>query len=328
VSRRALAAAGAGGALLISATMAVVIFVLPGPTHTGPVVLGIAEGERFASIADQLARLGVVRSALGLRVLARVTGRDRDVAWGDYLLEPPLSPWAVLERLARPPDPLGQVTIPEGLTVDETVDLLVAHGHGTRDAFEVVLRDPAFLTRAALPATGAEGYLFPDTYVFPSTLTPERIVQLMLARFRTQLDGALLARGRARGLSPHQLVTLASLVEEETTLAAEQRLVSAVFHNRLRLGMRLQSDPTVLYGRPPGDRRITRADLQRPTPYNTYVIDGLPPGPIANPGRGALEAAADPADTDALYFVARGDGSHEFTATLPAHNAAVARYRR
>lgn len=130
----------------------------------------------------------------------------------------------------------------------------------------------------------------------------------------------------ALGLTEHQAVTLASLVEEETARPEERRLVAAVFLNRLRRGMPLQSDPTVLYGREGSDRTITRADLHRPTPYNTYTIPGLPPAPISNPGRAALEAAVDPAPVDYLYFVARGDGSHEFTSSLAAHNAAVARF--
>jgi len=270
----------------------------------------------------------VVRSALVLRLWARLTGRDREVAWGDYVFQPPITPLAVIDRLARPPDPIGRITIPEGLTVDETLALLTAHGRGPRDAYDRLLRDPSFLAREDLPLPGAEGYLFPDTYVVPSTMSPERTLHELISSFHRHFTPDLIARGRARGLTPHQVVTLASLIEEEATLADEQRLVSAVFHNRLRLGMRLQSDPTVLYGRPTDDRTISRRDLETPTPYNTYVIPGLPPSPIANPGEGALEAAVDPASSDALYFVARGDGSHEFSSTLAAHNAAVRRFQR
>ncbi len=137
----------------------------------------------------------------------------------------------------------------------------------------------------------------------------------------------LTAKAARLGLSVQQAVTLASLVEEEAARADERRLVAAVFINRLRRDMPLQSDPTVLYGREGGDRSLTRADIRRPTPYNTYTIPGLPPTPIANPGRAALEAAVDPAPVDYLYFVARGDGSHQFSGTLAEHNAAVARYR-
>ncbi|HWP65123.1 MAG TPA: endolytic transglycosylase MltG [Candidatus Limnocylindria bacterium] len=328
IGRARVAAVAAGLAATALVAGGLWVFVLPGPSSVGPVVLAVREGQRFGAVADELAELRVVRSAAALTLWARLAGRDRQVAWGDYLLQPPLTPRTVLDRLARPPDPIGLVTIPEGLTTEEVITVLVDRGRGSRSDFEAVLRDPEFLAREGLPADGAEGYLFPDTYVFPSTMTPERIVREMLARFRSRVGSELLARGAARGLTPHQVVTLASLIEEETRLPEERRLVSAVFHNRLRLGMRLQSDPTVLYGRPSGERRITRADLARATAHNTYAIAGLPPTPISNPGLGALEAAVDPAESDALYFVARGDGSHEFTATLAAHNAAVARYQR
>jgi UPF0755 protein len=150
----------------------------------------------------------------------------------------------------------------------------------------------------------------------------------MLERFREVFTPDLTASAARLGLSVHEAVTLASLVEEETSLADERRLVAAVFVNRLRRGMPLQSDPTVLYERMGPDRTITRADLRRPAPHNTYTIPGLPPTPIANPGRAALEAAVDPAPVAHLYFVARGDGSHEFTTTLAEHNAAVARHLR
>jgi UPF0755 protein len=159
-------------------------------------------------------------------------------------------------------------------------------------------------------------------------MSQEHILQAMIHRFH-EVSGASFARRAATlGLTEHEAVTLASLVEEETAVPDERRLVAAVFVNRLRRGMPLQSDPTVLYGRESDDRTITRADLRRHTAWNTYTMRGLPPSPIANPGRAALEAAVDPAPVDYLYFVARGDGTHQFSATLEAHNAAVARYIR
>lgn len=321
-------AAVAVAAGLVGAAAAAWLVLLPGPSSVGPVLLGVAEGERFENIARSLERLGVIRSANAFRLWARIRGRDRDVSWGDYVLQPPMSAIEVLDRLALPPDPVGRITIPEGLTLVETAMLLEANGHGSAARFEAILQDPAFLASSGLSATGAEGYLFPDTYVFPTTLTPETILGSMVERSKRELERVMAGRERVLGLGPQELVTLASLIEEEAALPEERREVSAVFHNRLRIGMRLQSDPTVIYGRRDGDRTITRADLQRPTPHNTYVIAGLPPTPIANPGRGSLEAAADPAPGDALYFVARGDGSHVFSRSLAEHNAAVDRYQR
>src|SRR5439155_1293657 len=188
------------------------------------------------------------------------------------------------------------------------------------ESFLCLLEDPTFLASEDLPPAGAEGYLFPDTYQFPLATPQERILRTMVHRFREIFGPSLARRAGAQGLTEEQAVTLASLVEEETARPEERRLVAAVFLNRLHRGMPLQSDPTVLYGRADASRTITRADLARPTPYNTYTISGLPPTPIANPGKDALEAALDPAPVDYLYFVARGDGGNEGTRRLSAHD--------
>ena len=299
----------------------------PGPPRPGPVVIQVEEGERFAEIARDLNRQGVLRHALPLIVFARVTGRDRSVHWGEYMITTPLSALNLLDRITRRPDPLHQVTVPEGLPVRQVVRLLSEAGFGSEESFYCVLNDPAFLDSEGLPPTGAEGYLFPNTYDFPLATPQERILRTMVKQFREAFGPELAMRAAALGFTEQEAVTLASLVEEEARKPEERRLVAAVFVNRLRRGMPLQSDPTVLYGREDeDDRRITRKDLRRRTPFNTYTIPGLPPTPIVNPGRASLEAAVDPAPVDYLYFVARGDGSHEFTSTLAAHNAAVARH--
>ena len=321
-----------GLALGLAALIAVVALAWtlrqPGPPHPAPVTVTVAEGQRVAEVARELNRQGVLRHPLPLALWARVTGRDRTVHWGEYLITTPLSPLELLARLAGPPDPLHAVTIPEGLTVHEVVGLLAAAGFGSDESFLCLLEDPLFLSAEDLPPRGAEGYLFPDTYAFPLATPQERILRTMVRRFREMAGPTLAAHAGALGLTEQQAVTLASLIEEETGRPEERRLVAAVFLNRLRRGMPLQSDPTVLYGRPGSGRSLARADLHRPTPYNTYTISGLPPTPIANPGRAALEAAVDPAPVDYLYFVARGDGTHQFSRTLAEHNAAVARYLR
>ncbi|MFN8544183.1 MAG: endolytic transglycosylase MltG [Candidatus Binatia bacterium] len=304
------------------------ILTQAGPPLDAPVTITVTEGRRFADVARELADTGLLRHPLPLVAWARLTGHDRGVHWGEYLITTPLSPLELLARLSGPPDPLHMVTIPEGLTVREIVALLAQAGFGTEESFQCLLDDPSFLASEELPAEGAEGYLFPDTYAFPLATPQDRILRAMLRRFREVFAPDLALRAHRIGLGEHRAVTLASLVEEEAKRPEERRLVAAVFLNRLHRGMPLQSDPTVLYGRDGGGRAITRADLHRPTPYNTYVIPGLPPTPIACPGRAALEAAVDPAPVDYLYFVARGDGSHEFSTTLAQHNAAVARYQR
>jgi peptidoglycan lytic transglycosylase G len=324
---RALAAA----VVLVLAGVGVLIAVAlrqPGPPRSTPVVVTVEEGDRFADVASDLQRQGVLRHPLPLVVWARLTGQDRAVHWGEYLITTPLSPLELLARLAGPPDPLHPLTVPEGFTVRDVVHLLAAAGFGSEESFFCLLDDPAFLASEELPPEGAEGYLFPDTYAFPLATPQDRILRTMVRHFRDVFTPPLVLRAAALGLGEREAVTLASLVEEETGRPEERRLVAAVFLNRIRRGMPLQSDPTVLYGRTDGTRTLTRADLARPTPYNTYTIPGLPPAPIANPGRASLEAAVDPAPVDYLYFVSRGDGTHEFSTTLAAHNAAVKRFRR
>jgi UPF0755 protein len=326
--RLALVAGAAAAAALAGAGSIYVALHRPGPPLAGPVTVSITEGTRFADIAAQLAREGVLRTPRLLTVWARLTGKDRVVHWGEYLITTPLSPLEILARVTGPPDPLHTITIPEGRTVRDVVVALAAAGFGSEESFTCLLDDPAFLAAEDLPPEGAEGYLFPDTYAFPLATPQERILRTMIRRFREVFRPELQLRALRLGLTVEQAVVLASLIEAETARPEERPLVAAVFLNRLRRGMPLQSDPTVLYGRPRSDRTITTADLRRPTPYNTYTIEGLPPTPIANPGRAALEAAVDPAPVDYLYFVARGDGTHAFSATLAAHNAAVARYQR
>jgi UPF0755 protein len=316
-----LVAGGAGG-------LAYVELHRPGPPVTGPMVVSVVEGKRFADVARELHARGVLRHPELLIAWARFTGEDRQVRAGDFLVTTPLSPLGLLARVTSRPDPLHEVTIPEGLTVREVVGVFAAAGFGAEESFFCLLDDPAFLAAEDLPAEGAEGYLFPDTYDFPLATPPDRILRAMLKRFRDVVTPEFATKAAHLGLSVHEAVTLASLVEEEAAHADERRLVAAVFVNRLRRGMPLQSDPTVLYGREGSDRTLSHADLHRPTPYNTYTIPGLPPTPIANPGRAALEAAVDPAPVDYLYFVARGDRSHQFSTTLAEHNAAVAHYRR
>jgi len=290
-------------------------------------VVVIPSGENFRAVAARLHGAGVVRYPQLLGVWARYRGLDRSVRSGEYRFRGALSPVQVLERLQEPGEFARLVTIPEGLTAVQVAALLEEQGYGGRDVFRCAMEDVRLLQEFGLPASGIEGYLFPDTYAFEWTTGPPDIIRAMLSRFR-QESAALAARRDAAGLSEGEMVTLASVIEEETGQADERRLISGVFHNRLRLGMPLQSDPTVIYGRGDGRGPITRAELADPSPYNTYVHRGLPPGPIANPGRAALQAAIDPVATSALFFVSRNDGSHEFSETLEAHNRAVRQYQK
>lgn len=299
----------------------------PAPVAAPGAVVFVHPGEPFRSVAARLHAAGVLRHPMLLTAWARYQGVDRSVRSGEYHFTEPVAPVALIEMLQARCDHAQSVTIPEGLTAEQIAALLEERGFGGRDVFRCAMEDQNLLLEFGLPVSGVEGYLFPDTYAFAPTAEPGDMIRAMLARFR-QESAALAASRTARGLNEAEMVTLASVIEKETGQAQERRLIAGVFHNRLRLGMPLQSDPTVLYGRGEGRGPITKSDLADPDLYNTYVHRGLPPGPIANPGRAALQAAVDPLATRALYFVSRNDGSHEFSDTLEAHNRAVRQYQR
>ncbi len=291
------------------------------------VVVTISPGAPFRAIAAKLHRAGVLHHPLLLTLWARYRGDDRAVRSGEYRIEEPVSPLRLLEILQSPSRALRWVTIPEGFTANQVAAALEEAGFDGKDVFQCLMEDPAVAAEFDLPATGVEGYLFPDTYAFDWATPPLEIVRALLERFR-QESAALRERRIASGLTEAEMVTLASVIEKETGSPEERALISGVFHNRLRIGMRLQSDPTVLYGRGQASGPITREDLANPSPYNTYVHSGLPPGPIANPGLASLQAAIAPRETKALYFVSRNDGSHEFSNSLAEHNRAVQRFQR
>jgi UPF0755 protein len=292
----------------------------------GGAMVFVARGEPFRITSARLQAAGVLRHAWPLRVWARWKGLDRLVRSGEYRFDHPLAPMDVLPILRSPTAALHPVTIPEGSTLNQVASLFAAAGFAGPDQFLCLARDPDFLAALDLPASGLEGYLFPDTYAFAWSTPPEQILTAMVHRFHERTAG-LDARRRAAQMNEHDMVILASVIEKEAGATHEQALVSGVFHNRLRLGMPLQSDPTAVYGR---DVRgaPTAADLTVESPYNTYLHSGLPRGPICNPGLTALTAAVAPEPVPYLYFVSRKDGTHVFSRTLEEHNRAVARYRR
>jgi UPF0755 protein len=303
----------------------------PAPLPPGGALVSVAPGETFRVTAERLQAAGVVRHGWIVRLWARWQGADRFVRGGDYRFDHPLSPMEILTVLRSPTAALHRVTIPEGSTVSQVAGLLAAAGYGGADVFLCVARAPDFLAGLDLPASGMEGYLFPDTYAFAWSTPPEQILTAMTQRFREQ-TASLQAQRQASGMSEAAMVILGSIIEKEAAAVTERALISAVFHNRLRLGMPLQSDPTTVYdhdGRDaPTHGAPTRADLAVDSPYNTYLHGGLPPGPICNPGRAAMAAAVAPADVPFLYFVARNDGTHAFSRTLEEHNRAVVRFQR
>jgi UPF0755 protein len=232
----------------------------------------------------------------------------------------------VVGTLARGAIYTQPVTFREGLTIGEMADVYAARGLGTRDQFVAAAADASQIHDLDPAATDLEGYLFPDTYLVPRQTPAPALVAQMVRGFRSALSPELIAKAGADGLTVRQVVTLAALVEKETAQDGERPLVAAVYRNRHRIGMGMQADPTVIYALQQAGRwdgNLSREDLAFDSPYNTYRYGGLPPGPIAAPGRRALEAVVSPADVDYLYFVSRNDGTHVFATTLPEHNRNV-----
>ncbi len=320
-----LAAAGLGAAWLERAT------TTPYDGHPGEVrLVTIAPGTSVRAIGRQLKAAGVVRDARLFRWALWRSGLGRHLQAGEYRFDRPLSAREVVGKLARGEVALWPVTFPEGLSLAEMALRFEQAGLGPRAEFLAAAATGALVADLDPEAPDLEGYLFPDTYALPRGTSAARLAAVMVARFREAFGPELRRAAQARGLTVREVVTLASLIEKETARPEERALVSAVYHNRLRAGMRLQCDPTVIYalardGRYTGN--LTRSDLEVDSPYNTYRYAGLPPGPIAAPGRAALEAAVHPAAVDYLYFVSRNDGSHVFASTLAEHAANVRRYQ-
>lgn len=300
---------------------------------------GYTAGEQFveipagsgpAAMARRLADAGVVRDPSVFRVAVWLRGAGRRLQAGEYRFDQPMTPAEVVDKIARGDVYVRSITFREGLTIRQMAELFESKGFGPAVDFVAAARN-ASLVRALDPdARDLEGYLFPDTYALPRRATAEQLIGRMVAAFANALTPDLRARAAARGLSVREFVTLSSIVEKETGRADERGMVAAVYSNRLKIGMGLQCDPTVIYaleraGRYTGN--LTREDLKFESPYNTYRYAGLPPGPIASPGRASLEATANPADVPYLYFVSRNDGSHAFASTLDEHNRNVFEYQ-
>ena len=308
--------------------------VLHEPVLVDPeVTVEVRPGASLKDLAASLETRGVVRSGLVLAALARWRGVDTQIRHGRHVFDGALTPDMVLDELASSPKPTIRITIPEGLRFDEIAELLEEQGVASAKDYHQAVCAPEFLARAgaAPEANCAEGYLFPDTYDLTPGMTAAAIADMQLRRFRQQLDERLDGAGVEGVPDRNRLITLASIIEKETARGEERTLVASVMHNRIRRGMKLQTDPTVIYGiihaGQPWDGNITRRHLTDPTPYNTYTIPSLPPGPICNPGVAAVVAAIEPEESDYLYFVARGDGSHEFTRSYAEHQRAVRRYQ-
>ncbi|WP_429884623.1 endolytic transglycosylase MltG [Geoalkalibacter halelectricus] len=291
-----------------------------------PSLVTIAPGTGFIRIASDLEERRIIRRSSYFVALARYKEVQGRVHAGDYRFEHPARPAEVLRRLVEGDVVRYAFTVPEGLTLWDIGTRLEREGFGRAEVFLGLARDVELLSRLGIEGPSLEGYLFPETYLLERGDAERRLINAMVREFRRRALPEWRQAAADLGLDLHQWVTLASIVQAEAGSDAEMPVIAAVFHNRLRLGMRLQADPTVIYGVEDYQGRITRRHLRDPHAYNTYVIAGLPPGPIANPGAAALKATAFPSADDYLYFVSRGDGSHVFSRTLEEHNRAVRRY--
>jgi len=315
------------GLLLLLGWCLVCSFIPPG---RGSVVRDVSfpAGSGIKKLAAELKREGVIRSTWQFIILARLRGVAHRLKAGDYRFTDAMTPGDILRKLATGDVDFRRFTLPEGYSVYQAAEMLEQKGYFKRDEFLAACRDTALLERLGIRAASVEGYLFPATYNLARNSTAEQLVAQMVGRFRQVYADVTAGGDELGGLSPNRIVTLASIIEKEAVSAGDKPLISSVFFNRLRLGMPLQSDPTAVYGVRAFAGKVTRADICRRSPYNTYLVRGLPPGPIGNPGTDALRAALHPAHSSYLYFVARQDGTHCFSHTLEEHNRAVVRYLR
>lgn len=295
------------------------------------VIVEVQKGQGPREIIRALESAGVVREAENFLWLGRITRQWKSIKAGEYGLNLGMTPIEIFATITSGISIHHPVTVREGENMYEIAASVASKNLVARERFLELCRDRQFIQSLQLGESGLislEGYLYPDTYFFNRTMSPEEIIRVMVRHFLANWTVTEETRARALNLRRHEVMTLASIIEKETGAADERPLISSVFHNRLRKRMRLQSDPTTVYGiweRFTGN--IRKADLQEATPYNTYVISGLPVGPISNPGKLAIQAALNPRDSDYLFFVSHNDGTHQFSRTFEEHSRAVTRFQ-
>ena len=312
----------------LAATLAVLVACGGETAGEKPARVIIPPGASFRATTDSLVSAGIISSPRLFRIYATVRRADRGIKPGTYVLRPGTSWATILHSLNAGTGLVHTLTVPEGYALS-AIEPLIARTIGvSEDSVAAAVRDTAILRRLDIPTPTLEGYLFPDTYQFPDGATARDVVAEMVRQFEAKWDPAWDAQLEKLLMSRHAVVTLASIVEKEARLAEERPIIAAVYHNRLRINMPLQADPTVQYARGAHTSRVLYSDLEIKSPYNTYQRTGLPPGPIASPGRASIEASLFPADVPYRYFVAHPDGHHEFRVTFEEHKAARDQIRR
>jgi UPF0755 protein len=320
--------------VLIALCLAVVFFlytaaelIIPLPFGNKSIEFEIKQGTSFRQVVEALAQRGMVRDKWVFLVLGRLTGIDRKIKAGYYPLWGTMSPLQIFNAMRLGSIIEYEITVVPGDSLREIGDKFFALGVTGVTEFQKLSADRAYLDELDIDAPSLEGYLYPDTYRFPKGLDITEVLTIMVNRLRDKFTDEMLARTMELGLSERDVLTMASIVEKEAITDEERPIIAAVYYNRLKRSMPLQADPTAIYGIKGSNERITRDDLLKRTPYNTYMIKGLPPGPIASPGLKSIQAALNPADVPFLYFVSNNDGTHNFSVTLSNHEEAVKAYR-
>jgi UPF0755 protein len=293
-----------------------------------PQIVTIPDGATFQQIAAQLERERLIKSRSRFVLLGRSNSADRRIISGEYELHQGMTPQEILDKLVAGQVVLHPITVPEGYSAAQIADVLEIDKLVDAREFRRLCTDREFIRSLGIDAVSLEGYLFPDTYHVARGTKARDLVQAMVSKLWQVLTPAWRVRAADMRMTTHQVLTLASVIEKETSVGEERELISAVFHNRLRRKIPLQSDPTVIYGLEQFDGNLRRRDLSNNSPYNTYRVRGLPPGPIASPGAHAIQAALYPANAAYLYFVSRNDGTHQFSSTLTEHNHAVEKFQK
>ena len=319
----------------VSSSLAILIaifymvrYLSPVDGNAKPIQLKIVHGMSSQAIADQLADQNLIHNPWAFLFVTHLSSVSHRLQVGTYYLSGAMSIPQIIDHLKTGNVVTQQFLVPEGLTVSKIAKLWEKAGFGTATAFDKAANDPKWKLNYDIEGKTLEGYLFPNTYQFPDGATPLVILEIMLNEFQRRWTTGFVEEARELGYSKHEIITLASIIEAEARVPDERPLVSAVFHNRLRRGWKLQADPTALYGLGNPDRPPRAADLRVDSPYNTYIYKGLPPGPICNPGMASILAALRPASVDYMYFVAIGDGRHHFSKTLKEHQNMINKIRR
>ena len=314
---------------LTASYLTVLNYINTTPSVTEDIRIEIPKGSGLSGISQKLMESGVIANDTLFILYVMKEGWQDKLKAGEYKFEKGSTMAGVVRKIVNGDVELHKVAIPEGLSVREIARLLDEKGVVNESEFMEQTRNEKLVKKLLGPdATSLEGYLFPETYSYSGSLTAAELIELMVERFKAVYE-PLSEQRKGVNLTDNEVLTLASIVEKETGASFERPLISAVFQNRIKIGMKLDSDPTVIYGMGEDyDGNLSRSDLKRYTEYNTYVIKGLPPGPIANPGKDSILAVLNPADVKYLYFVSKGDGTHHFSNSFREHQNAVNKYQR